>query len=76
MTRRQRLIQSVAKAKRQHRPYYHKLAKLVRATTAQLKREIRSQGTAVSEKPARAREGGAAVSWIPAAPVLSEGKRT
>jgi hypothetical protein len=32
--------------------------------------KFRSQGTAVSEKPARAREGGAAVSWIPAAPVL------
>jgi hypothetical protein len=75
MTRRQRLIQSVAKLRREHKGYRHVEAKLVRATTAQLKREIRSQGTADSE-PARAREGGAAVSWIPAAPVLSEGKRT
>jgi hypothetical protein len=69
VTRRQRLIQSVAKLRREHKGYRHVEAKLVRATTAQLKREIRSQGTAVSEKPARAREGGAAVSWIPAAPV-------
>jgi hypothetical protein len=34
--------------------------------------KFRSQGTAVTD-PARAREGGAAVSWIPAAPVLSKG---
>lgn len=45
MTRRARLIARVAQRKRRHQGYRDLEAKLVRATTAQLRREIRQQGS-------------------------------
>jgi len=45
MTRRERLIIRVALRRKRHQGYRDIEAKLVRATTAQLRREIRQQGS-------------------------------